>query len=283
MRDHALARRHVIAPDGALERIESRPERAGAHWTPERITALLTPPVLLALWEAAARLGMPDTRFFPPPTEIIQAFWRLCTSGVLPHELGITLLRSLIGFGLGLLPALVLGLTMGLSPLIRGAVWPIIGALYPIPKIAVLPLIMLLFGLGESSKWVIVAVGVFFPVLINAMVGVLNVEAIYYDVGISFGASRINRVLTIALPGAMPMVLAGVRLGWGVALLVVVAAEFVAAKSGIGYMIWTSWQTFEVDDMYVGIAAMSITGFCTFVLLDALGKLLAPWQPSRAR
>jgi NitT/TauT family transport system permease protein len=154
-----------------------------------------------------------------------------------------------------------------------------VGALYPIPKIAILPLVMLIFGLGESSKWVIIAIGVFFPILINSMAGVISIEKIYHDVGKNYGANRLNQYLTIALPGALPLILTGIRIGWGIALLLIVAAEFVAAKSGLGWVIWQSWQTFAVEQMYVGIITISVLGFLSFLALDGLGKLLVPWKP----
>ena len=110
------------------------------------------------------------------------------------------------------------------------------------------------------------------------MTGVMAIDKIYLDVGKNFGASRIQTWLTIALPGAMPMIFAGIKLGWGVALLVIVAAEFVGAKSGIGFLIWNSWQVFSIEQMFVGLLTISALGFISFLILDELEKIIVPWK-----
>src|SRR5437867_4368919 len=274
-----IAERRVGSSDAQTVQVSAAaPQRVRAQVS-ERLISFFSPLLLLVLWELLVRVGLLDARFFPAPSRVLVAFWQLLSSGQLLGHVGISLLRSMIGFVLGGIPALIIGLSMGLFPMVRAAIWPMIGALYPIPKIAILPLVMLMFGLGESSKWVIIAVGVFFPILINTMAGVMNIDPIYIDVGRNFGAGRINRYLTIALPGALPLIITGVRLAWGVALLLIVAAEFVASKSGLGYLIWQSWQTFAVDQMYVGIITISVLGYLSFVLLDELGKILVPWRP----
>ena len=275
----ALTERQAVSADGVSGWIIAAPAHRTASQTAERLVSLFSPILLLLFWEALVRLGFLNANFFPAPTGVVGTLWGLLSSGELFRHVGISLQRSLIGFVLGSLPGLVLGLSMGLFPLARAAIWPMIGALYPIPKIAILPLVMLIFGLEESSKWVIIAIGVFFPMLINSMAGVLAIEKVYHDVGRNFGANRLTRFLTIALPGALPLVLTGVRLAWGVALLLVVAAEFVAAKSGLGYFIWHSWQIFSVEEMYVGIITISVIGYLSFLLLDELGRLLVPWKP----
>lgn len=279
MSQRAIVDRQAVSADGLTARVLVPSEKRAVGQAAEKTLSILSPLLLLAVWEVLVRTGLLDARFFPAPSMVVGTFWRLLLSGELLTHVGISLLRSLIGFAMGALPGLVLGLSMGLFPLARAAIWPSIGALYPIPKIAILPLVMLLFGLGEPSKWVIIAIGVFFPVLINSMAGVMGIEKIYHDVGKNFGANRLNRYLTIALPGALPLVIAGLRLGWGIALLLIVAAEFVASKSGLGYLIWGSWQTFAVEEMYVGIITISALGYLSFLLLDALGRLLVPWKP----
>ncbi|MBI4318224.1 MAG: ABC transporter permease [Chloroflexi bacterium] len=244
----------------------------------ERLLSIFSPLLLVVLWELAVKLTLLDARFFPAPSSIVGTFSALISSGELVNHLSASIVRIGLGFVLGALPALILGLIMGLSPIVRAAIYPMVAATYPIPKIAILPLIMLIFGLGEMSKYVIVAIGVFFLVLINTMAGVMNIEQIYLDVGKNFRASRKDMYLTIALPGALPLVFAGFRLGWGVALLLIVAAEFVGAKSGIGYLIWQSWQTFSVESMFVGLIVISILGYISSLILDELERVLIPWK-----
>jgi NitT/TauT family transport system permease protein len=205
----------------------------------------------------------------------------MVVSGELLSDLAITLTRVAIGFAAGSAAGIVIGLLMGLSRLVRAAVRPIVGAVYPIPKIAILPLVMLIFGLGETTRYVIVAIGVFFLVLLNTMAGVMGIERIYLDVGRNFGARRLDVLRTIALPGALPLIFTGLRLGWGTGLLLIVAAEFVGARSGVGYLIWNSWQTFAVDEMYAGLLVISALGLISFALFDQLERWLVPWRRDR--
>ena len=246
----------------------------------ERTVALLAPLLLLALWELLVRTRVLDARFFPAPLSIVSTFVELGTTS-LPGHIGVSLSRAAVGFVLGALPAIAIGVVMGLVPLVRAALQPVIGALFPIPKVAILPLVMLIFGLGEQSKWAIIAVGVFFQVLISTAAGVANIDRIYLDVGRNFGASRLATFWTIALPGAFPMIFAGLRLGWGVSLLLLVTAEMVAAKSGLGYLIWQSWQTFAIEEMYVGLVTIAGLGILSFWLLDAIEGWLLPWKAQR--
>ena len=246
----------------------------------ERIVTLLAPLILLLLWEALVQARLLDRRFFPAPSSIVGTFVSLAQTSLAGH-IGISLSRAAIGFLIGAVPAILLGVVMGLVPLVRAALQPIVGALFAIPKVAILPLIMLIFGLGEQSKWAIIATAVFFQVLISTTAGVANIDRIYLDVGRNFGAGRLATFWTIALPGALPLIFAGIRLGWGVSLLLLVTAEMVAAKSGLGYLIWQSWQTFTIEEMYVGLVTIAVLGMLSFWLLDLLEAWLIPWKSSQ--
>lgn len=237
--------------------------------------------LLLVVWEVLVRAEVLDARFFPAPSEVIRTLFEMIRSGLLLTDVWVTLVRVLIGFALGSAFGIVLGLVMGLSRIVRAALMPMVGAIYPIPKIAVLPLVMLIFGLGDTSRYVVVAIGVFFLVQLNAMAGVMSIENIYLDVGKNFGASRLDVLRTIALPGALPLVFTGLRLGWGTGLLLIVAAEFLGAREGLGYLIWNAWQTFAVDEMYVGLLAISVIGLVSFGLFDLVEKRVVPWRSER--
>ena len=247
----------------------------------DRILAVMSPLALLALWEITAQVGLLDTRFFPAPTRIASQFVELVQSGELLANTWVSLQRLFFGFLLGGIPALVLGLIMGLYRPIRAAIDPLIAATYPIPKSAVLPLILLIFGLGEMSKIVMVAIGVFFPVAINTIAGVLEIDRIYHDVSKNFGASRWQVFRTVALPGAMPLIMTGVRLGIGLGLILIAIAEMVGAKSGLGYMIWNAWQIFSVETMYVGILVISVLGVLFTVVMNELEQVIIPWRSDR--
>ncbi len=247
----------------------------------EQLLAILSPLLLIGLWEGLVRVRVLDSRFFPPPSSIVGTFADLISSGELFQHIGASLKRVLLGFLVGGVPAILLGLVMGLSRWARAALNPIIAATYPLPKSAILPLVMLIFGLGDASKVVLVAIGVFYLVLINTMAGVLTIQPIFLDVGRNFGASRFQVFRTIALPGALPLIFAGLRLGLGIGLILIVIAEIVGARSGIGYMIWQAWTIFAVERMYVGLVVIAILGWMAALILDQIERLLIPWKPRR--
>ncbi|TWS97316.1 ABC transporter permease [Reyranella sp. CPCC 100927] len=249
----------------------------------EKALGILSPLLILVLWEIVVRAGLLDARIVPAPSMILETFKSLIESGELARHVGVSLTRVFVGLLLGAMPGLVVGTLMGLSPMTRAIVSPIVASLYPIPKIAIFPLVMAIFGIGELSKYVLVAIAVFFFMAINSFAGVANVDRIYWDVGRSFGVSRSRAILTIALPGALPMILAGLRLSLGVSLLVLVGAEFVGAKSGIGYLVWNSWQVFDVESMYAGIVVIGLLGWAFFAVLDELERRLVPWGPGNRR
>ena len=252
--------------------------------TVERALSILSPLILLGLWELFAQLRMIDVRFFPAPSSIFGVLWQMMRpspqfpAGELWFHLGISLERIAIGFLLGAVPGITIGLAMGLFSPIRAVIQPLIDATFPIPKIAILPLFIMIFGIGEESKYAIIATAVIYLVLINTVAGVRNIDRIYLDVGKNFHASRLMMFTDIALPGALPLILAGVKLGMGVALLVIVSAEFVGARSGIGYLIWTSWQVFQVEKLYVGLLVIAAVGFTTAILLSWIERVLVPWK-----
>jgi ABC-type nitrate/sulfonate/bicarbonate transport system permease component len=244
----------------------------------ERLIGLASPVLLLLLWEVFARLGWIDRRFFPAPSSIIATFAQLARSGELWANLSASLIRLFWGFLLGGVPALLLGLAMGLYRPVRAIVDPLVAATYPIPKSAILPLVLLVFGLGEASKVVMVALGVFYPMIINTTAGVLEIDRIHLDVGRNFGAGRWQTFRTIALPGAAPLIMAGMKLGAGLGLILIAIAEMIGAQSGIGYMIWNAWQLMAVDTMFVGLVVIALLGFAFTWALDELERWLLPWK-----
>jgi NitT/TauT family transport system permease protein len=246
--------------------------------------SVLSPLFLLGLWELSAQVHVIDTRFFPAPSAIFAVLGQMVqpsvqfAAGEVETHLGISLARIVIGFMIGTVPAIIIGLAMGLFSPVRAMIQPLIDATFPIPKVALLPLFIMIFGIGENSKYAIIATAVFYLVLINTVAGVRNIETIYLDVGKNFHASRLMMFTDIALPGALPMIVTGIKLGMGVALLVIVTAEFVGAKSGIGYLIWTSWQVFQVEKMYGGLIIIAVVGFLTAGLLSWLERVIVPWK-----
>jgi NitT/TauT family transport system permease protein len=247
----------------------------------EQLLGILSPVALILLWELAARLEWIDTRFFPAPSSVMATFGELVQSGELWLHTWASVQRLFWGFLVGGIPALLLGVLMGLYRPVRAAIDPLISATYPIPKSAILPLVLLIFGLGEASKVAMVALGVFYPVLINTMSGVIQIDKIYLDVGKNFRASRSQVFRTIALPGAMPSIMAGVKLGVGMGLILIAISEMIGAQQGIGFMIWNAWQILSVETMYVGLMVIAVLGFVLNVTLNAVEGLILPWRNDR--
>ncbi len=244
----------------------------------ERLLYLLSPIGLLLLWELAIRAGLGDRRFVPAPSDIATRFYGLAASGELGDDVLVTLWRVAVGYVVGIVPAVALGLWMAMSRGVRIVVDPLIAALFPIPKVALMPLLLLAFGFGDASKMAVVAIGAFFPVVISTYTGAANIEPIYVDVARNYGASRFVMFTRIVFFGALPMTFAGLRTALAISFIVVVAAEFVAAKSGIGYLIWSSWQLLQVDAMFVGIVTIGLLGVVTSTLFREIERLVIPWR-----
>jgi NitT/TauT family transport system permease protein len=243
------------------------------------LISILSPLVVLLLWEIVVRTGLLDQRFFPPPSVVFSVLVETVQSGEMLDNLAISLQRIIIGFFVGAVPAVILGLLMGWFRGVRAFFDPIVAATYPIPKIALLPILLLLLGLGEASKIAIVAIAVFFLVLITTAHGVAGIDPILIQAGQNYGAKGWKLGYHVILPAALPSIFNGLRLGLGIALLVIVAAEFVAANRGIGYMIWISWSTLSVGKMYAGLVVIAALGVLFTNGLTWLGRRVMPWAP----
>jgi len=244
----------------------------------DRLLALGAPIALVALWEAAVRSGLLDARFFPPPSLVVGTFWRLAADGTLLQHTWASVVRVLVGFAIGSAAGLAAGLMLGTIRSLRVALEPVISALYVIPKVAILPLVMLIFGLGEASKIAIVAIATFFIAVINTTAAVVGVEPIFLEAGRAFGARRLQMFAHIILPGALPAIFTGLRLALGTALIVIIAAEFVAAKEGIGYFIWFAWNTLRPEAMFAGFIVIGALGMLSYAAIRWIGGRLMPWQ-----
>jgi NitT/TauT family transport system permease protein len=246
--------------------------------TRDRLLYLISPIGLLLLWQLLLMAGFGDRRFIPAPTDIAVRFWALIQNGELALHTGVTLLRVFAGYLIGAVPAIVVGLLMAMFKPVRIFFDPLIATLFPIPKIALMPLLLLALGFGDASKIALVAIAVFFPVTVNTYVGAANIEKIYWDVAKNYGASQTVLFTRIVFFGALPMIFAGLRIALAVSFIVLVAAEFVATKSGIGYLIWNSWELLQVDIMFVGIVTIGILGLITSALFQEIERKVIPWK-----
>ena len=247
----------------------------------ERLFYLVSPIGLLVVWQLLIMFGLGDRRFIPAPSDIAQRFVTMIASGELAQHTASTLWRVFAGFAVGSVPAIAIGLLMAMYRPVRIFFDPLIAMLFPIPKVALMPLLLLTFGVGDASKIALVAIATFFPVIINTYAGAANIEKIYWDVAKNFGASETVMFTRIVFFGALPMIFAGLRIALAVSFIVVVAAEFVASKTGIGFLIWNSWELLQVDIMFVGIAAIGILGLITSALFQEIERKVIPWKDAR--
>jgi len=244
----------------------------------ERLLYLISPIGLLALWQILLMLGLGDRRFIPTPSDIAARYWAMVVSGELAQHTAVTLWRVFAGFFIGSIPGIAVGLLMAMYRPVRIVIDPLIAALFPIPKIALMPLLLLAFGFGDASKVALVAIAVFFPVIVNTYVGASNIDKIYWDVAKNYGASQMVMFTRVVFFGALPMIFAGLRIALAVSFIVLVASEFVATKSGIGYLIWNSWELLQVDIMFVGIVTIGILGLITSAIFQEIERKAIPWK-----
>lgn len=261
----------------------SRPRRSGRRRrrAGELLLQVSGPILLLAIWELLSRTERIDPRFWPAPTSLLSTLRRLIESGQLATDVRASLLRILVGFVVAAIPGFFFGLAMGLYRPVRLFLMPIATAIYAVPKIAVLPLMLVIFGAGESSKVAIIVISVFFLIALSTMGGVLAIDPIFGDVARDFDASQWQIVRTVALPGALPAIFTGLRLALGFSLLIIVGAEFLDAADGdgLGALIYRSYQNFALEQLFVGLIVVGLLGWVLSVGLDLVERLVVPWQP----
>ncbi|GAB2537334.1 ABC transporter permease [Brachybacterium huguangmaarense] len=244
--------------------------------------SIATPVALLALWEVCARTEIIDSRFFPPPTEIARAAVEMAADGELWTHTGPTLVRLLVGGGLGALAGITVGLLMGVFRPLNAALGPLFSALYPLPKIAIFPILLMIFGPTELPKMIAVFITTFFVMQIATVSGVWSIDRKLLEAGAAYGATGLDRFRFVVLPGAMPFVFSGLRTATGTAVVVVTAVEFTGASTtGLGYLIWNSWQLFLPEKLYVGLVVIGVIGAVLTSLIAASEKILLPWRRSR--
>src|ERR1700678_3397071 len=246
----------------------------------ERLLYLISPIGLLVIWQILLEMGFGARRFVPAPSDIAVRFWQLTLNGELAMHTAATLWRVFAGFVIGAVPAVAVGLLMAMFRPVRIFFDPLIAALMPIPKVALMPLLLLALGFGDASKIALVAIAVFFPVIVNTYAGAANIDRIYWDVAKNYGASSYVLFTRVVFFGALPLIFAGLKISLAVSFVVLVAAEFVASKTGLGYLIWNSWELLQVDYMFVGIVVIGILGLITAVLFQEIERKLIPWKQS---
>jgi sulfonate transport system permease protein len=240
----------------------------------------LVPALLLALWEAASRLGLTAPNLLPAPSAVFGAILDLARRGELWLHIETTLLRVLFGFLLGTAAATVVGALTGVSELWRRLLDPMLQALRAIPSIAWVPLFILWLGIFEASKVTLIAVGVFFPVYLNLMTGIQSVDRKLVEVGRIYGLGGAALVRRVLLPATLPAYVTGLRSGLGLGWMFVVAAEFMGASEGLGFLLIDGQQTGRPSVILASIILFAVLGKLSDLALAAVGQRFLGWQDS---
>ena len=237
--------------------------------------------ILLAVWEGVIRAGLHTGLFLPAPSAIIASLSSLISDGSLFMHLSLTVVRIITGMIGWITAGLLIGLAMGRSRRLRRVCDPIVAALHPIPRLAFFPLLIVIFGIGEMSKLAAVSLGAFFPMLLNTVAGVRGMNPVHLELGRSFGASRRQMFWHVLLPGSLPLMLTGLRLSSNVAFHATIGVEMVGSRTGIGSLLWLSWQTFSIDQLYAALAVIAALGIGQAALIRWITARGAPWLAER--
>jgi len=262
-----------VSAEALAQKKVSRGTQFGQHLLP-----WLVPIALILIWQIASTTGLLESRILPAPTAVITAFWHLLLSGELWQHVkvsaGRALLGLLVGGGLGLL----LGLLNGSSKTASTLLDTTLQMIRNIPALALIPLVILWFGIDESAKLFLVAVGVFFPIYINTYHGIRSVDPQLIEMGKSYGLTRGQLYKEIILPGAIPSILVGLRFALGLVWVLLIVAETISAQSGIGYMTMNAREFLQTDVVLVGILLYALLGKLADVLAVGLEQYLLRWH-----
>ena len=232
---------------------------------------------LLLAWQILVQAGRINPLFLPAPLSVLGSMWEMTRSGELPWAVLASLNRVIQGFVYGSAAGVLLGLLAGAIRWVEDLLDPWVAAAYPIPKSALFPLFMLWFGLGNPSKIVTIAVGVLFLVLVNTMTGVHAINPVLLKAARDLGASRPQIFVKVILPGALPNIFTGLRLGAGMALILVFITEIEATKTGLGFLLWEAFQLMDTRHVFVGVVTFGLLGVATTWLLQWLERVTCPW------
>jgi sulfonate transport system permease protein len=242
------------------------------------VKGMILPAVILTVWQIIGTLGIVSSTILPTPIAIFYSFVELIASGELGRHLEISVWRAGIGFLLGAGLGLLLGVISGFSSRTEEVVDPTLQMLRTVPHLAVAPLFILWFGFGELSKILLIAKGAFFPIYVNAFLGIRGVDSKLYEVARILEFNRFNLVRKLILPAAMPNILLGIRLSLGVAWLGLVVAEIMGSSEGVGYMIMDARQFSQTEIVFVGIIIFAVVGKLTDSFVRQLESRLLKWR-----
>ncbi|KQV61777.1 aliphatic sulfonate ABC transporter permease SsuC [Duganella sp. Root336D2] len=238
------------------------------------------PLALLLAWELAARIGWLSSRILPEPLAVVQAFWTLAVSGELWQHLKTSLWRATSGFAIGSSAGLALGLLTGTWRLAETLLDTTLQMVRNIPALALIPLVILWFGIDETAKLFLLAVGVFFPVYLNTFHGIRSTDAGLVEMARSYGLRGWPLYREVILPAALPSILVGVRFSLGLVWVLLIVAETISAQAGIGYMTMNAREFLQTDVVLVGILLYAVLGKLADMLARGLEKYYLRWNPA---
>jgi len=269
------------APAAAATATATKPAAAyarlarGAGSVASRLVAVTA---LAAVWEVFPRLGVVDATFLPPLSEVLVAWWHLVQSGELIEHARASLGRSLAGFGLAVVAAIPLGLLIGWYKPVATVLTPLLELFRNTAALALLPVFVLILGLGETSKIAIICYACSWPILLNTVSGVRTVDPLLIKSARSLGLGPLRLFQKVVLPAAVPTIFTGIRLAGAYSILILIAAEMVGAKAGLGYLINYAQYNFAVPDMYAGIITISAIGLVVNQLLIITERRFSTWR-----
>ncbi|MEL7302897.1 MAG: ABC transporter permease, partial [Pseudomonadota bacterium] len=234
--------------------------------------------VLLALIEWGTRTGWVSKLTLPRPSDVGLTFVELWQSGMLWAHLIPSLTRLVVGAALGVATGIATGLAIGLFSIARAGLVPLVAAIFPVPKIALLPLFVIWFGIDEGSKYALIALGTFTPTVVATYGAVDNVDRSLIRMGQSFSLSWLSIVRKIVLPGAMPGILSGLRVSLAIAIILLVAAEMLGAEFGIGAYILQAGSLYDLERLFAGVTILSILGVLTSYAISCIERRLLHWR-----
>ncbi|EOC1564743.1 aliphatic sulfonate ABC transporter permease SsuC [Cronobacter dublinensis] len=252
---------------------------ASQKWL-QRAAPWALPVGVIVVWQLASQTGWLSTRILPSPESVVEAFWRLTASGELWQHLAISSWRALVGFSIGGVIGLALGLISGLSRWGERLLDSSIQMLRNVPHLALIPLVILWFGIDESAKIFLVALGTLFPIYINTWHGIRNIDSGLLEMARSYGLSGFSLFREVILPGALPSIMVGVRFALGLMWLTLIVAETISANSGIGYLAMNAREFLQTDVVVVAIILYALLGKLADLSARALERVWLRWHPA---
>ncbi len=238
--------------------------------------------LILVCWQALTGFRVLDPLFFPAPTTLLATFGSLVVSGEIGRQVMRTLERTAAGFGVGVLCGCAASVALSLSATLRLASEPLVAALYSTPRLTLLPMVMLLVGVNDAARILLVSLGTALLVMIQVSDAIRAVNKDYVDMAVNYGASPAMVIRKVYLPACLPQIFTALRLAFSRALVLTISVELLNSDDGLGSMILSAWQTFAIEKLYVSIALAAALGLVTQSLFHQLERRLAPWKDQTA-